>query len=409
MTIQRIEESRNVPIKIWTDEIEDAALRQLKNTASLPFVYKHVAAMPDVHLGIGATVGSVVATKGAIVPACVGVDIGCGMSAVRLDGIEPSDLERKLPQLRKAIEQAVPVGMKAHKYQEGMKVLSPKLLEALMKDLKTVHGRAEGQLRKGFDKALTQIGTLGGGNHFIELCVAKSPQGDPKAEKELWLMLHSGSRGIGNLIGQHYIQTAKHEMKKAFIHLDDPDLAYFLQGTANFQNYLFDMRWAQQFAYANRRAMEELCLKAIYRTLDKNRPQKLESIDCHHNYVADEVHFGEKVLVTRKGAVRAGLGEMGIIPGSMGARSFLVKGLGNAESFSSCSHGAGRQMSRGEAKRKFTTADLMDQTRGVECRKDNGVLDEIPGAYKDIDQVMAHQRDLVQIERELRQLICVKG
>jgi tRNA-splicing ligase RtcB len=409
MTIKRNEESRNVPIKIWTEEVEESALKQLKNTASLPFVFKHVAAMPDVHLGYGATVGSVVATKGAIVPACVGVDIGCGMSAVHLEGIRVSDLTGKLPRLRQAIEKAIPVGMGMHKDREGERVSKPKIWDPVLADMKTVESRSKGPLRNGFKKVVSQLGTLGGGNHFIEVCVGRRPEALAQEEPEVWLMLHSGSRGIGNLIGQHYIQTAKNEMVDAFVKLDDPDLAYFLEGTKSFQDYLFDMRWAQSFAYANRRAMEELALRAIYSTLALSRPKVLHTIDCHHNYVADEVHFGEQVLVTRKGAVRAGRGELGIIPGSMGARSFIVEGLGNKDSFSSCSHGAGRKMSRGEAKRIFDKADLLEQTQGVECRKDLGVLDEIPGAYKDIDVVMANQRDLVQVQRELKQLICVKG
>ncbi|RYZ52218.1 MAG: RtcB family protein, partial [Proteobacteria bacterium] len=346
MAIKRSEESRNVPIKIWTDEVEESALKQLKNTASLPFVFKHVAAMPDVHLGYGATVGSVVATKGAIVPACVGVDIGCGMSAIHLEGIRASDLTGKLPRLRQAIEKAVPVGMSVHKDQDGVRASKSKIWDPVLEEMKRVEARSKGPLRNGFKKVLSQLGTLGGGNHFIEVCVGRKPESPLSDDPEVWLMLHSGSRGIGNLIGQHYIQTAKNEMIDVLIKLDDPDLAYFLEGTQSFQDYLFDMRWAQSFAYANRRAMEELALRAIYSTLAIARPKTLHTIDCHHNYVADEVHFGEQVLVTRKGAVRAGLGELGIIPGSMGARSFIVEGLGNADSFSSCSHGAGRKMSR---------------------------------------------------------------
>ena len=404
MGIARTEQGLSVPIKIWTNEVEESALRQLRNTASLPFIYKHVAAMPDVHCGIGATVGSVVPTKGAIVPACVGVDIGCGMSAIRLEGVHPSDLGGKLPKLRRAIENAVPLGAKAHKREEGVKALSQVQVNALLTDFTRVRVGLGQQSAKSLTKVSSQIGSLGGGNHFIELCLA------PGFDDEVWLMLHSGSRGIGNIIGQHYIHVAKNEMKKAFVHLLDPDLAYLLEGTQSFQDYLFAMRWAQEFAYLNRRSMQEITVKAIYSVLGKTRPQRFKDvIDCHHNYVAEEVHFGEKVLVTRKGAVRAGLDDRGIIPGSMGARSFLVRGLGNADSFSSCSHGAGRLMSRGEAKRTFTSADLALQTRGVECRKDDGVLDEIPGAYKNIDEVMKNQQDLVRVERELRQVICVKG
>ncbi|RYZ91337.1 MAG: RtcB family protein [Proteobacteria bacterium] len=403
MVIARIENTGRVPVKIWTNEVEESALKQLRNTATLPFVYKHVAVMPDVHCGIGATVGSVVPTKGAIVPACVGVDIGCGMSAIRLDGIHPHDLEGTLPKLRRAIENTVPVGMKEHKREEGVKSLAAHHIDPLVSDFRFVRERLGGRADKGLLKVMAQLGSLGGGNHFIEICLSNHPD-------EVWLMLHSGSRGMGNIIGQHYIAVAKAEMERASANLADPDLAYLLEGSTSFQNYVSSMRWAQEYAFLNRKAIGELTLRAIYTTLNKKKPQMFdEVIDCHHNYVAEEVHFGEKVLVTRKGAVKAGPGDKGIIPGSMGARSFLVKGLGNPESFHSCSHGAGRRMSRGEAKKRFNRDDLMQQTAGIECRKDEGVIDEIPGAYKDIDKVMSDQRDLVVIERELRQVVCVKG
>lgn len=410
--IKRIDHFSRVPIKIWTDDIEPSALQQLRNTGMMPFVFKHVAAMPDVHAGMGSTVGSVVATKGAIIPACVGVDIGCGMSAMQLPGISPEALQGRLWALRRAIEKAIPVGFDVHKREEGARVVPPALMKPLRADYETIRTKARDEghvlLERGLEKFGSQIGTLGGGNHFIELCLARKSDDSP--EDEVWLMLHSGSRGVGNLIGQHAINTAKGLMKKVQESLPDINLAYLREGSEEFEDYLFTMRWAQRFAYANRRAMQELVLRAIYGTLDIQRPHlDLPFIDCHHNYVAEEEHFGHKVLVTRKGAVRAGLNDMGIIPGSMGARSFIVRGKGNADSFCSCSHGAGRRMSRTEAKRVFSTEDLKAQTKGIECRKDKDVVDEIPGAYKDIDEVMRNQDDLVSVERILRQLLCVKG
>lgn len=410
--IKLIDEASRVPIKIWTDEIEQSALQQLRNTGMMPFVFKHVAAMPDVHTGLGSTVGSVVATKGAIIPACVGVDIGCGMSALHLPGVTPEDLQGRLVKLRRAIENSIPVGFDVHKAENGARALSPALMKPLRADYETIRNKARDRghvlLERAVEKFGSQIGTLGGGNHFIELCLAK--KNDDSPEDEVWLMLHSGSRGVGNQIGQHFINTAKGLMKKAQEGLPDINLAYLRAGSDEFDDYLFHMHWAQRFAYANRRAMQELVLRAIYGTLEIKRPHMdLPFIDCHHNYVAEEEHFGQKVLVTRKGAVRAGINDMGIIPGSMGARSFIVRGKGNPESFCSCSHGAGRRMSRTEAKRIFSTDDLKAQTKGIECRKDSGVVDEIPGAYKDIDVVMKNQEDLVSVERILRQVICVKG
>jgi tRNA-splicing ligase RtcB len=401
------------PARIWTNDIDENAREQLRALGTLPFVFKHVAVMPDVHAGKGSTIGSVLATKGAITPATVGVDLGCGMSAYRIPGLGPEDLEGKLLRLRKAIEKVIPVGQSVHKHNEGLKMLQPTEVQACLKGKEEVlerawsivgHDRHLGSL----EKVAPQMGTLGGGNHFIEVCVSK--------KQEVWLLLHSGSRGVGNMIAQHHINLARGLMKKAFIELPNADLAYFLEGTPEFEHYISDMLWAQEFAYLNRRAMGRLVLNEIIALFDLRdgrgsllKPDALTFVDCHHNYVARETHFGEDVWVTRKGAVRAFANDMGIIPGSMGARSFIVKGRGAEESFCSCSHGAGRRLSRTRARELYTEDDLRRQTAGIECRKDDGVLDEIPAAYKNIDEVMENQSDLVEVVEELRQLICVKG
>jgi len=384
--MQRIRGDK-VDVLAWADpgQIESVALDQLRNIAKLPWVFHHVAAMADVHYGKGATVGSVIAMKGAVSPAAVGVDIGCGMAAVRTS-LAAKDLPDSLGGLRSEIERAIPVGFEQHKRAVQS---DPELwrdfqeLTPAVRDLET--------------KARHQLGTLGGGNHFLELCL--------DTEDRVWLMLHSGSRNIGKTLAEIHIGRAKKLAHNQG--LPDRDLAVFLAGTREMQEYRRDLFWAQRYARANREAM----LRLYQDVLQRFRPgvRFADAVHCHHNYVAEEVHFGEELLVTRKGAIRAGKGELGIIPGSMGTRSYVVRGLGNPDSFESASHGAGRRMSRGEAKRRYTVKDLREQTQGVECRKDGGVLDEIPAAYKDIGQVMEQQRDLVTVVAELRQVLCVKG
>ena len=384
--MQRIRGDK-VDVLAWADpaQIESVALDQLRNIAKLPWVFHHVAAMADVHYGKGATVGSVIAMKGAVSPAAVGVDIGCGMAAVRTS-LTASELPDSLGGLRSEIERAIPVGFDQHRQA----VESAPELWREFQDLTPA-------VRDLESKARHQLGTLGGGNHFIELCL--------DTEDRVWLMLHSGSRNIGKTLAEIHIGRAKklaHNQR-----LPDRDLAVFLAGTREMEEYRRDLFWAQRYARHNREAM----LHLYEGVLRRFRPDVrfADAVHCHHNYVAEEVHFGEEVLVTRKGAIRAGKGELGIVPGSMGTRSYVVRGLGNPDSFESASHGAGRRMSRGEAKRRFSVRDLREQTRGVECRKDGGVLDEIPAAYKDIGQVMEQQRDLVEVVAELRQVLCVKG
>jgi len=378
-----------VPVKVWTslEELEPAAAAQLKNIASLPWVFKHVAAMPDVHLGKGATVGSVIATKEAISPAAVGVDIGCGMGALRTS-LMADDLPESLSGLRSKIESLIPVGFKEHRDPRVSKREAK-----LFGEFKHLHAGVQGLEAK----ALKQTGTLGGGNHFIEVCL--------DTEQRVWLLLHSGSRNIGKTLAEIHISRARKLAHNRS--LPDPDLAAFLSGTPEMEEYRRDLYWAQRYALLNRETMFILLKQGMQEFFP--RIGYGEAVMCHHNYVAEEFHFGEKVFVTRKGAIRAGRGEMGIIPGSMGTRSYIVRGLGNPDSFESASHGAGRRMSRAEARRTFSERDLADQTRGVECRKDGGVLDEIPGAYKDIDRVMENQKDLVEIVYELKQILCVKG
>ena len=380
---------KNVPIRMWTKvgEVESAALDQLKNIAALPWVFKHVAVMPDVHYGKGATVGSVIAMKDAVSPAAVGVDIGCGMAAVKTN-LTSEDLPDSLALLRHRVESAIPVGFAQHeqatKYAEKL---------ALWREFHNLTDKVHDRL----GRARKQMGTLGGGNHFIELCLDEYDN--------VWLMLHSGSRNIGKTLAEIHIGRAKKLAHNAC--LPDRDLAVFLAGTSEMQAYRRDLFWAQRYAKLNREVMLKLYQDVLRKLFPKAK--LYEPIACHHNYVAEEVHFGEEVLVTRKGAISARQDEMGIIPGSMGTRSYIVRGRGNPQSFCSASHGAGRRMSRGKAKRSFSIADLAAQTEGVECRKDRAVLDEIPGAYKDIDQVMKYQGDLVEIVAELKQVMCVKG
>ena len=391
MPIRKVLSQGRVPVKIYTDDVADNAQAQLANIASLPFIHHHVAAMPDVHLGIGATVGSVIPTKGAIVPAAVGVDIGCGMNAVRLS-LKASALPESLKSIRAQIERDVPVGMAGHK-DERWQVDALSRVAPGLDAIQSKYPKLKADWRG-------QMGSLGGGNHFIELCLDEN--------QDVWVMLHSGSRGIGNRIGQFFIEAARKEMERHFIQLPDRDLAYLVEGSTLFDDYLEAVGWAQDYAMENRRTMMSLVLKALARHLPPFTLTQ-EAINCHHNYVAREHHYGADVWVTRKGAIRAGAGDLGIIPGSMGARSYIVRGKGDAESLCSCAHGAGRKMSRNEAQKQFTVDDLKRQTAGVECRKDGGVLDEIPGAYKDIDTVMANQADLVEIVHTLKQVLCVKG
>lgn len=404
--------SDGAPIWAWTKgvPVQDAALQQLRNVARLPFIHHHVAAMPDVHWGIGATVGSVIPCRGAIVPAAVGVDLGCGMTAMRTT-LAAHQLPDTLAPLRAAIERAVPHGRtgKGRVAQDrGAWGQPPADVVSAWKT--TAHqGRSlEDGLKAIVDKrpklasgtALPHLGTLGTGNHFIELALDE--------EQRLWAMLHSGSRGIGNRIGTWFIEQARVEAERQGIDLPDRDLAWLPEGTELFADYVEAVGWAQAFARTNRAVMMARVLDVLRRNLPPFSLDEI-AIDCHHNYVAEEEHFGARVWLTRKGAVHAGKGELGIIPGSMGARSFIVRGLGNPDSFLSCSHGAGRALSRNEAKRRFTLADHARATQGVECRKDAGVLDETPGAYKDIDAVMAAQSDLVEVVHTLKQVLCVKG
>ncbi|SFF63391.1 tRNA-splicing ligase RtcB [Duganella sp. CF458] len=391
-----------VPVHIYTDDIDHSAIQQLLNISNLSIVHPHVAAMPDVHAGIGATVGSVIPTRGAIIPAAVGVDIGCGMNAVRTT-LTASQLPDNLARVRSAIETLVPVGFEQHAFDKVRGSAHARVGRPLNDRLDRIVARHKGIMKMQHKFAQTwicQLGTLGGGNHFIELCIDE--------EQRVWIMLHSGSRGIGNVIGRYFISAARKEMMRHKVNLPDRDLSYFSEGSELFDDYVEAVDWAQDYAMLNRREM----MRRVVAALEPHVPPfKLdgEAINCHHNYVAHESHFGHKLYVTRKGAISAREGELGIIPGSMGARSYIVRGKGSEESFCSCSHGAGRRMSRSEAKRKFNRFDLAEQTQGIECRKDGGVVDEIPAAYKDIDQVMAHQSDLVDIVHTLKQVVCVKG
>jgi tRNA-splicing ligase RtcB len=401
MPIKGVLSKAGVPVKIWSPlhEVESAALDQLTNTANLPFVFKHVAAMPDVHLGKGATVGSVIATKGAVCPAAVGVDIGCGMMAIKTD-LDHKVVQDKIFTIRHSIERSIPVGME--KNSKVSKTAGSWSRWADWDNLTAIntHRRGSDSLQ---NTAKHQLGTLGGGNHFIEVCL--------DLENNVWIMLHSGSRNIGKSLAEMHILGAKEDMKKMFIHLPDPDLAYFVEGTKGYSDYMTDLLWAQDYARENREEMMRRILKDISFAVfnEDGKINKLMEVNCHHNYVSRENHYGENVLITRKGAVRARKDDLGIIPGSMGAKSYIVRGLGNAESFHSCSHGAGRRMSRSEAKRRFTVDDVLLQTAGVECRKDAGVIDEIPSAYKDIDDVMNNQTDLVEVVAQLKQILCIKG
>ena len=396
------------PVKMWTRgvPVEEEAKRQLANTARMPFLYKHMAAMPDVHLGKGSTIGSVIPTLGAVIPAAVGVDIGCGMMAAKTT-LTANDLPDNLGPLRSAIERSVPHGMlpKTRGYKgrdKGSWDTPPDVVDSAwlaLKDEFDVICQKTPRLRN--TNNYKHLGTLGTGNHFIEICLDE--------QGFVWFMLHSGSRGVGNAIGSHFIEVAKQDMRTHLANLPDQDLAYLKEGTQHYDDYVEAVGWAQKFARMNREVMMQNLIAAVRTVIVKPFATHVEAVNCHHNYVQKEHHFGKDVLVTRKGAVSAREGELGIIPGSMGAKSFIVRGKGNAESFHSCSHGAGRTMSRTEAKRRYSVDDHVRATEGVECRKDAAVIDEIPMAYKDIDAVMQAQTDLVEVVHTLKQIVCVKG
>jgi len=384
-----IVEGRNAPIKTWSRGVpfDEKTIGQLQNLATLPFIYKWVAA-----------------TKGAIIPAAVGVDIGCGMVAARTD-LTASDLPDDLKPLRTAIEAAVPHGRTDNGGRND---------RGAWNDIADINATVwNDRLKLGYERItqkhpkldrgnhVNHLGTLGTGNHFIELCLDKG--------NRVWVMLHSGSRGVGNRIGAYFIEKAKSEMRRWFINLPDEDLAYIPDGSELFGDYWNALKWAQDFAAANREIMLDAAVRAISKAMGREVAVASTVVNCHHNYVAKETHFGNEVWITRKGAVRAGEGDMGIIPGSMGARSFIVRGKGNPDSFQSCSHGAGRVMSRGEARRRITIEDHAKATASVECRKDADVIDESPAAYKNIEAVMNAQSDLVEIVHELHQVVCVKG
>ena len=390
-------------VKFWTSHVpvEPEALAQIEKLASFPHIFKHLAIMPDVHAGKGSTIGTVIPTKKVIIPASVGVDIGCGMMAVKTS-LTASDLPDNLANLRTLIESKIPHGKTNGRDKGAWGDIPAKVIAKWTFDLDF-----------GFEKVLSKtpefrkrnhinhLGTLGGGNHFVEVCL--------DTDQNVWVMLHSGSRGIGNAIGTHYIDKAKKDMKRWLINLPDEDMAYIPEGADYFDDYMFALEWSQLFAATNREIMMENALEALREVIDKPFRADVEAINCHHNYVSKEHHFGENVYVTRKGAVQARKGTLGIIPGSMGAKSFIVRGLGNADSFCSCSHGAGRVMSRTKAKLMVSVDDHIEATKGVECRKDIDVLDESPKAYKNIDAVMKSQEDLVEVVYTLKQVLCVKG
>jgi tRNA-splicing ligase RtcB len=390
----------NNKVLVWTNDIEQEAISQLHQMSQLDdVIFKHIAVMPDVHWGNGATVGSVIPSTTAIIPAAVGVDIGCGMIAVKTN-LNASTLPDNLREVREKIERNIPVGF--DEYKESRAPLDSN--HYLFKEFDIIlqkHPVLEKMSRDKLNmKIWKQCGTLGGGNHFIELCLDE--------EDNLWIMLHSGSRGVGNIIGRHFIELAKKDMERIQKNLPNKELSYLSVGTEYFDDYINAVKWAQDYASINRDLMLEQVIKSI-KQLVPNFQIVGKVVNCHHNYISEETHYGEKVYITRKGAIKADIGDIGIIPGSMGTKSYIVEGLGNQESFCSCSHGAGRRMSRGKAKKAFNRQDLEQQTSGVECRKDNGVLDEIPGAYKDIDVVMENQKDLVRPIHTLKQILCVKG
>lgn len=394
------------PVKAWIRGVpfEEEAKKQLERVASLPFIYRWVAAMPDVHLGKGATVGSVIPTQRAIIPAAVGVDLGCGMMAAQTT-LTAGDLPESLGDIRRAMEKAVPHGRthQGRARDQGAWHQLPAAVTTAWKGLVTGYQALQErhpQLGQGND--VNHLGTLGTGNHFVEICLDENDR--------VWFLLHSGSRGVGNRIGTYFINLAREDMREHLANLPDKDLAYLSEGTRHFKDYVQAVSWAQDFARVNREMMMAAVVGAVQNSAGIPPFQLTElAVNCHHNYVTRETHYGEAVWITRKGAVRAGAGELGIIPGSMGAKSYIVRGKGNPESFDSCSHGAGRRMSRAQAKKQFTLEDHRLATAGVECRKDAAVIDETPGAYKDIDAVMAAQSDLVEIVHQLKQVVVVKG
>lgn len=401
-----LEVKNGKPVKMWTQgvPVEREAEKQLIQTAQLPIIFKHVAAMPDVHFGMGSTVGSVIPTKEAIIPAAVGVDIGCGMMAVKTS-LMAHDLPDNLKPLRTALEEAIPHGRTGNgrrKRDLGAWDETPKNVDEkwaqLLPGFKRITDKHPRFLKTNNHQ---HLGTLGTGNHFVEVCL--------DLDNAVWVMLHSGSRGVGNAIGSYFIELAKKDMGVHLKNLPDQNLAYLNEGTQHFEDYVEAVEWAQNYARLNREAMMENALKAMRRVIPKPFTLLEEAVNCHHNYVAKENHFGESVYITRKGAVSARKGQLGIIPGSMGAKSFIVRGLGNEESFCSCSHGAGRVMSRTQAKKRYSLEDHIRATEGVECRKDKDVIDETPMAYKNIDDVMAAQKDLVEVVYQLKQIVCVKG
>ncbi|KDM93576.1 RtcB family protein [Photobacterium galatheae] len=395
----------HVPIHAWTRGVpfDAKAQAQLKNIAAMDIVHHHIAVMPDVHLGKGATIGSVIPSVNAVIPAAVGVDIGCGMVAAKTS-LKASDLPDNLKGVRSAFEAAVPHGRTTGRGRKDVGAWD-KIPELVASEWLTLQRRFERicdkhpAIRK--TNNIHHLGTMGTGNHFLELCLDEYDS--------VWIMLHSGSRGVGNRIGTYFIELAKKEMTRHQIHLPDQDLAYLKEGSQYFDDYVEAVEWAQDYARKNREIMMMNAISALKQALGVHFSAAEMAVNCHHNYVSREHHFGKDCFVTRKGAVRAQKGEMGIIPGSMGAKSFIVRGLGNADSFNSCSHGAGRVMSRTQAKKVYNIADQVAATQGVECRKDAGVIDEIPMAYKDIDSVMAAQKDLVEVVHTLRQIVCVKG
>lgn len=394
--------------KCWIDgvELETQAEMQIRNLLQLPFIYKHIAVMPDVHWGMGATIGSVIPTMGAIVPAAVGVDLGCGMIAQKTT-LLARDLPDSLTAVRSAIEAAVPHGRSDNGGTNDVGAWPSRanppapVCNAWNGLVRHFQAIVERHPKVGRCNNVSHLGTLGTGNHFIEVCL--------DAQDAVWVMLHSGSRGVGNRIGSYFIERAKEHMRRWFVNLPDEDLAYLPEDTQDFKDYVEAVSWAQRFAAANRELMMHATINAIAKALGRPVHALLEAVNCHHNYIAREHHFGKDVWVTRKGAVRARVGDLGIIPGSMGARSYIVRGRGHADAFMSCSHGAGRRMSRGEAKRRFTVEQHAAATAGVECRKDVAVIDETPEAYKDIDAVMAAQSELVEVVAVLKQVVCVKG
>jgi tRNA-splicing ligase RtcB len=398
MPVKETIEEGAVPVKIFTDDVDDGARKQLVNLSKLPIVHHHVAAMPDVHVGIGATVGTVIATDRAIIPAAVGVDLGCGMIAARTSLTAARLDEKSLRRVFDQITRDVPVGRDQHKPGRELKHATAPFGSELRRIL-GLHPQIEKRFKRTQNWA-QQMGTLGGGNHFIEVCVDESDG--------VWVMLHSGSRGIGNAIGSYFIELARRDMERSTANLPDRDLAYLTEGAEHFDDYVAAVDWAQRYARANRQAMMDVVLDAMRRHLPPFEVTQA-AVNCHHNYVERERHFGKDVWLTRKGAISARKGELGIIPGSMGAKSYIVRGRGSEESFQSCAHGAGRRMSRSAAQKRFTAADVVEQTEGVICRKDKSVVDEIPGAYKPIDEVMENQSDLVEVVHTLKQVLCVKG